>query len=212
MVVPLPGNLNHLAGPPPPELKSRFAVLKHVVLALCVSLVLNLIVGVMTDMLMVVKISLNLIVLSLTGIFLMNTDQHLGPAYKFMMATCCQGCQEQCQGGMSCLMPFGALCFITLVMDVLVGHLHNVFKLSSGMLSSHINNPLPVIHVLSAVISVVARFVGSLVCWRTYGEARRIDQAIAGRLRTAEEAAEGGQQLAGSDAFQGSGNTLGGES
>lgn len=227
MVIPLPAGIQ-LAGPPPPELQHRFYVLKHVVFALMLSLVLNFVVGVMADFVMALKISLNLIILCLTGIFLMNDDEHLRPAYNFMMTTCCQGCQEQCQGGVSCLVPFGGLCFLTFVMDVLVGQLGTVYTLCVGIIIGKIRNPLLIIHLLSSVISFLARVVGSWYCWKAYGEARRIQEGMEGGA-WAEEGRqqpysgggsawgggggtpEEGQQLQGFNAFQGSGNRLGGE-
>mmetsp|Transcript_14592 Transcript_14592/g.28735 ORF Transcript_14592/g.28735 Transcript_14592/m.28735 type:complete len:228 (+) Transcript_14592:53-736(+) len=227
MVIPLPAGLNQLNGPPPPELNHRFYILKHVVLALLLSLVLNLVVGVMTDFLSALRGSLNLIFLCLTGIFLMNEDEHLKPAYNFMMTTCCHGCQEQCQGGMSCLMWFGVMCFFTLVMEVLAGEFTSIYRQSTAILTGKTNNPLLVIHVLSVVISVIARGVGSWCCWKAYGEARQIQVGMegggwaedgrqqpysgAGSAWGGGAPPEEGQQLQGFNAFQGSGNRLGGE-
>merc|ERR1712023_524153 len=71
--------------------------------------------------------SLNVIIDTLVGIWLMKYDPLIGRIQAWLLNTCCQSCAEnpqcvgQCGGGMSCLMPFVYSCIMTLLLSVLLG-------------------------------------------------------------------------------------------
>lgn len=228
-----------LAGPPPPELAGRFQVLKTCVLAFIAALVLNIFTGIFTGILNAIGSSLTLIFLCITGIFLMNDDDQLRPAYNFMMRTCFQPCQDQCPGGMSCLVSFGIVCFVSVVLDLIMGQGKEIYVMTSAIFSGNTGGK-PLIFVvalarlLSRVIAVVFRIVGSFYCWKAYQDYR--DMATlgggggggGGDWGNEQRPPSGGQMWGGGtvggggggggqptsqefQAFQGSGQRLGGE-
>mmetsp|Transcript_44904 Transcript_44904/g.88840 ORF Transcript_44904/g.88840 Transcript_44904/m.88840 type:complete len:237 (-) Transcript_44904:189-899(-) len=171
MVIPIPGGMPQLSGPPPPELSGRFQFLKYCVLALMAALLLHILVGLLTDILSAIRSSLTLIFLVITGIFLMNDDDQLRPAYNCMMSTCFQPCHDQCPGGMSCLISFGALCLVSVVIDLIMGQLQSIFTNSVALFGGKLNF-LRAALFFSMLISLLARSFGAYFSWKAYQDYR----------------------------------------
>jgi len=232
MVIPIPGGMPQLTGPPPPELSGRFQIIKFCVLAMIGALVLNILVGLATGILRAISSSLTLIFLCITGVFLMNEDDQLRPAYNCMMSTCFQPCQDQCPGGMSCLISFGGLCLVSVVLDLLFGQLRGIIYMTQQIVDGKTKSLIAVAHLLSIVIAIVARAFGAFYSWKAYQEYR--DMATLGggggdwSNDQRPQSGGGGQMWGGGtiggggggggqppstefQAFQGSGQRLGGD-
>jgi len=129
MVVPLGAggpedgiNPAAMLGPPPPELQPRFRRIKACLVALTGSIVFKLISGTLlipTNAFGYLYNSLNAILNMIIGIFLLKDDPLVAPAHRCITRTCCSGCEDQCQGGMSCLCTWFFCCMITAVFGLL---------------------------------------------------------------------------------------------
>lgn len=67
--------------------------------------------------------SLNLVMSTLVGIWLLKHDPLIGQIHGFFARTCCATCEEQgqCGGGCSCLVPFIASNIIAVLLNLLMG-------------------------------------------------------------------------------------------
>mmetsp|Transcript_86870 Transcript_86870/g.246346 ORF Transcript_86870/g.246346 Transcript_86870/m.246346 type:complete len:229 (-) Transcript_86870:93-779(-) len=228
MVIPMGGLGEGLAGPFPPEMAHRARMIKLCIFGLIASISLKLFAVILDGRLSEISGSLNLLFGIITGIFLLNDDVHLKSAYDFMMNTCCQPCQGQCQGGLNCLMAWTILNVFYLIWDLL-------FNSAANMAIFGTFSFLSMIKCTAIVISYVAQGVGAFQGWKSYGEARNIgtmsvpgqwSESGTGRPSggggggwgsawggsgSADEGHEMGEPSAGFKVFSGSGNRLGGE-
>lgn len=112
-----------LAGPPPAQLEQKFKRIKLCVLAMIASTFAKLFVGLLVGAeLQILLNSLNMILSTVSGIFLLRDDPLIGRIYAFLARTCCQMCTQQCAGGMSCLMNFVMVTAICILMDLIAGN------------------------------------------------------------------------------------------
>ncbi|CAL1156024.1 unnamed protein product [Cladocopium goreaui] len=128
MVIPIGGMGVPLMGPPPPEVAHRFRVIKYSILILILCTIGELIAGILGGAFgqMLVS-SLNLILNALIGVWMLKDDSTIGRIYAFLGRSCCKPCTEQCQGGLTCLMPFIICNLITVLLGLIlnndIGHL-----------------------------------------------------------------------------------------
>lgn len=180
-----PGALGEpLFGPPPPEVRPRFQVIKYCVFAMMGAMVLRLIAGILLGRVDgVIASSFNLILNTIVGIFLLNDDEHLGPIYQFMITTCCQACADQCRGGMSCLMTFILCNLITVVIDVLLNRtIESIFH-GFEVVFTYGVNPSPnrvafILYLLSVTAAFIAQAIGSWQGWKAHQEAQNIGTTV----------------------------------
>jgi len=176
-----------LFGPPPPELASRFEVIKACVLVMMASLAAKLLVGLVEGKVVyVLTASFNLIIEIVVGIFLLSYDEHLGPVYNFLVTTCCSQCREQCQGGMNCLLVFVIFNFVTVLFDVL---LYNALsRISAGvqLLTKSVTWQDPsqglacLLLVLSSMAALLAQTVGMYYGFKAFNEAQQGMSSVVG--------------------------------
>lgn len=191
--MPLPQN--GLRGPPPPELRGRFVLLKYCVLCMGGSLVLDLVVGfLMAKPIEMILGSLSPIMDLVAGIFLLSDDLTIAPAHHCLVTTFCQYCAEQndCSGGMSCLLPFVFLNAFTVVWDVLfdgvLGVIVNGIQVVlSGVQDETTNDPnLPTfkfaiaLHVVSMLIALIAKSIAVYVGFKAFQESNSGSSVIPG--------------------------------
>lgn len=224
MVIPIGGFGTPMSGPPPPELAGRFKVIKLCILLMIGSVIAKLFGGILLNVAFSQAVnSLNLILNTVIGIWLLRDDPKIGQIYAFLVRTCCQMCAEQCQGGMTCLMPFIISNLITVVLDLFsgiiqqLGHYFNI--ISSGMMDGVRQLGL-IIFTLAAFVALVAQGVGVFQGFMAYREAR--DLGTSSRpgewapqsypaAREMNQQTEAPSRAAPKfQAFQGAGNRLGG--
>merc|ERR1719329_410719 len=109
---------------------------------------------------------ISVIINSLFGIWLLRYDEHFGRIHNFFVTTCCQDCEQQCGGGMSCLMPFVFTNVITLVIRIFGGELQGYY-VGLTLLESW-----SWFAVLCAFVSFVGMIVGSVVGFLAFREHR----------------------------------------
>lgn len=123
MVIPIQGGVQ-LRGPVPEELSSQFVKLKWCTLVMMGSYVIRIIYNILCLLKVIqaagdIWIDMNLLLNIMIAIWLMKDDPTIKKAYDFLTTHCCQACGQQCPGSMSCLMLFGIINFITVVMAVI---------------------------------------------------------------------------------------------
>lgn len=182
MVIPVGAFGQPLTGPPPPELRPRFVVIKACVCAMGLAVIFRLVAGLLMNSLsQMITLSFNLILNTVVGIFLLNEDEHLGPIYGFMLTTCCQPCQEQCRGGMSCLMTFVLCNLITVVLDVLLSNtITKILKGVEALFYPQPDSPTDavskvafVLYLMSVIIALVAQAIGCWQGWKAHQQAQQ---------------------------------------
>lgn len=124
--------------------------------------------------------SLNLILISIIGSFLMNDDPTLGKVYQFVMKTCLQSCQDQCQGGMNCLLPFILCNVITAVMDIILnGVIGNIISLFSQLTTLPPDTAVgAVIFLVASVCALTAQIVGAVYGYLAYRAAKDLGVTV----------------------------------
>eukprot|EP00930_Biecheleria_cincta_P102257 TRINITY_DN93943_c0_g1_i1.p1 TRINITY_DN93943_c0_g1~~TRINITY_DN93943_c0_g1_i1.p1 ORF type:complete len:242 (-),score=33.64 TRINITY_DN93943_c0_g1_i1:252-941(-) len=229
MVIPIPGGLGlpNLAGPIPSELAHRRRMIKLCVFALLGSLAGKLMVGILLGKPSMVGSSINVILTVIIGIFLLNDDLHLKPAYDVMMQTCCQGCADQCQGGLTCLMAWGITNAINAFCDIFLSdYITRIVRGFSGVFSPENTTggtftAAMFFLLCSYTLSLVAQTVGAFQAWRLQQEVRGMSEGYAGTpgnwsQEQDEPQANSGWGLSQAPAqnfqvFSGGGHRLGGE-
>jgi len=179
-----------LSGPPPPELSRTFEILRMCVLSMMAGLISKflgviLLGGAVTALLMD---SINLILNTVVGIFLLNDDPFFNKIYAFFLRTCCQGCADQCGGGMSCLMSFIICNLFTILMQVFlpspaegtIGQLIAEFKM---IFEGESSGPIAGLGLALFAVGTLAAFLGQILgCWfgwKAYQAAR--DRGVTGQ-------------------------------
>mmetsp|Transcript_47063 Transcript_47063/g.102414 ORF Transcript_47063/g.102414 Transcript_47063/m.102414 type:complete len:237 (-) Transcript_47063:117-827(-) len=233
MVIPIPaggaGGLfgQPLSGPAPPELRHRFSIIKKCVYAMCASMCGKFLVGLLLGQpLSFLSSSLNLLLNTVIGIFLLYDDENLKHVYNFMMNTCCSPCQEQCQGraGMSCLLTFVFSNLITVVLDIFLNDVLQTIINGFGIIfDGKIQRPVDriafTLYIVSATVAFVAQTIGAWQGWEAHKEGQNIGSFSApGDDPPASSSSwfgggggteMGARPAAGFEAFSGSGNRLG---
>lgn len=103
-------------GPPPPEFGGRFKVIKICLAFLICCAIGQLVAGALLG---AFPRLVFLVVDIVVGIFLLNYDDDVKPAYSFMMETCFSACADQCRGGMSCLSNFVLINLVSFFMGMI---------------------------------------------------------------------------------------------
>mmetsp|Transcript_8268 Transcript_8268/g.18476 ORF Transcript_8268/g.18476 Transcript_8268/m.18476 type:complete len:239 (-) Transcript_8268:94-810(-) len=185
MVVPMPGGDVQLQGPPPEELAPQFLWIKRSVFTMIVALVLRIIAGTLLFGLTMIFNSMNLILTTAMGIWLLREDADIGPIYTYLTTTpLCESCGRQCPADMACLLPFVIFNFVTLALDILVGPTLVVIIRLVPMLmdpgtwhKSFLLGFFILMYVVSVVVATVGQFIGTYYGYQAYKVAR--DRVIA---------------------------------
>mmetsp|Transcript_19742 Transcript_19742/g.54314 ORF Transcript_19742/g.54314 Transcript_19742/m.54314 type:complete len:234 (-) Transcript_19742:61-762(-) len=232
MVIPLGSMGPPLMGPPPQQLQGKFVMMKYCVIGMMVSLAGSLFFGIVRGGLADILVSsLNLILITIIGIFLLRDDPFFTPMYNFMLRTCCQGCADQCQGGMSCLMSFGFCNLISVVMQVVlsnsIGSVIGLFKLATTTGIGPFDALLLVILAMSLLTQLVSQIVATVLAWQAYNMARDLGVGMqggdwgggggysgggaysGGQATQSQSATREARPAAGFQPFSGGGNRLG---
>eukprot|EP00435_Cladocopium_sp_Y103_P033026 s1787_g8.t1 len=176
MVIPIGGMGVPLMGPPPPEVAHRFRVIKYSILILILCTIGELVAGILGGAFgqMLVS-SLNLILNALIGVWMLKDDATIGRIYAFLGRSCCKPCTEQCQGGLTCLMPFIICNLITVLLGLIlnndIGEIIGAFK---AMLNSVTFYEAFVFMLLfaSTVGALLSQVVGCIYGYLAYREIR----------------------------------------
>mmetsp|Transcript_83934 Transcript_83934/g.216011 ORF Transcript_83934/g.216011 Transcript_83934/m.216011 type:complete len:239 (+) Transcript_83934:88-804(+) len=186
MVIPLPGGVP-LAGPPPPELAQQFIKIRMSVMAMLAGVTGKIVAGaVLMGLLPAVVSSLNLILVTVMGVFMLRDDPQIAPVYNCLVTSCCQPCAQLFGGGMSCLMPFVLCNFLTVVLDLIGGQAIGIIATSVSLMwrPEAWQNPLGCIAflvlALSSLASEVGMMVGTYFGWQAYKQAAGIDGTMPG--------------------------------
>jgi len=111
-----------MIGPPPRELEPRFRIIKVCLILQIIGLIVQLGSGIPlqpSNTYNIVFNSLDVVLIIVVGIFLLKDDPTFGGAHACLVRTCCSSCQDQCQGGVSCLCSWFIICILTAVMALL---------------------------------------------------------------------------------------------
>lgn len=180
MVIPIPAGLAPpLAGPPPPELRDKFQVIKICTLTLFFCAIGRIFAGFMlvtpehTGMHWHGSSAFgpapSLFINALIGVFLQNDDPTFRPIYECLTNSLLKPCHEQgmCQGGLTCLMPFSIFNAVSIVFDVLLPPYtwllipDYLAKATSGTSMASLGSALTVAAVIGAFLAeAVAAFYG----------------------------------------------------
>eukprot|EP00928_Gymnodinium_smaydae_P073256 TRINITY_DN56495_c0_g1_i2.p1 TRINITY_DN56495_c0_g1~~TRINITY_DN56495_c0_g1_i2.p1 ORF type:complete len:263 (-),score=46.28 TRINITY_DN56495_c0_g1_i2:31-720(-) len=229
MVIPLPaGSMGTpMMGPPPAEVAGRFQVIKYCVMGMIAGLLGQLVWGALVGKLSnAIWSSLNLLLNTVIGIFLLRDDPQIGRIYKFLVTTICQACGDQCGGGMSCLMTFVLCNAITVVMNLLLDNVLGALIAASQTLFTVGLGPYDATVVMllfvSLLVSLVSQILGAWNGWKAYTTVRDSGVTASGGGEWGGSggyptAAERGQArearpAPGFQPFSGGGNRLGGGS
>lgn len=172
MVIPIGGMGMPIMGPPPEEVQGSLKMLRHATVVLMCFCGGRLMFSFMVPGLLSYDISatLNIIINILFGIFLFKDDPCMSGVYQRLATTCCQPCDEQCQGGMACLMPYGISCCIFAVLD-----LFQNFSMVNAILSQTPSMAL-VGYAFCVLGSVIDEFIIAYLCYRIYKRLRALTE------------------------------------
>ncbi|CAJ1401349.1 unnamed protein product, partial [Effrenium voratum] len=164
--------------------------------------------------------SLNLFLNTLIGIWLLKDDALIGRTYNFLGRTCCGPCTEQCQGGLTCLMPFILCNLLTVTLSLIlnndIGMMIALFKNMQNAVTFY-DAFVYLLWLVSALGAILAQVLGSIYGYLAYREIR--DSGVTssggdwggGYPQAREEAREARPAAPASNfqAFAGSGQRLG---
>lgn len=176
MVIPMPAD--PIQGPPPPEVAGQFKWIKYAVLVMLGCTIGRLFSAMLLlDPLHGLMICLNLILITVMGVFLMKDDTHLKPVHFFMVTRCCTACAEQSYGGMNCLLPFCVCNLVTLFVDLLGNSFAGLIKMlpvvfDPKLWPSKLGGVLLSVYCLSTLFSYLAQLVGCIAGYQAYTKAR----------------------------------------
>jgi hypothetical protein len=108
-------------GPPPDFLLARFKKIKVCLVAMIISIVLQLGAGIplTSDVYNLILNVLNAVLIVIVGIFLLKDDSMFSGAYECLVSTFCSGCRDQCQGGMPCLCSWFFVCLLSAALSLI---------------------------------------------------------------------------------------------
>lgn len=118
--------------------------------------------------------SLNLILNTVMGIFLLRDDPSMARIYQFLITTCCSMCAEQCGGGLSCLLPFVICNVITVVLQILLNGVIQFLIKGFQDLANPSQWPNSIfgfafgLYFISVLAALVAQIAGSYIGWQAY--------------------------------------------
>ncbi|CAE7416365.1 Cdc40 [Symbiodinium natans] len=215
-----------LMGPPPAFVSHRFKVIKACIVIMIVCTCGQLLAGALLGELGEALLSsLNLILNTFIGIWLLKDDALIGKIFDFLARTCCGTCAEQCQGGMTCLMPFIICNILTVVLQI-------ILSAAIQLIIRDFNKMLNAVTfydafrlwllVVTTVGALVAQIVGSIYGYLAYREVRDSGVTMTGgdwssggtaypqARESRDEMPRDSRPAANFQAFQGSGQRLGG--
>lgn len=109
-------------GPPPAFLLRRFLMIKICLVAMILSIFMQLGSGIALMPADAFNIILNVcsaLIIVLVGIFLLKDDAMFRGTYECLVGTFCSTCRDQCQGGLTCLCSWFAVCLISAVLSLI---------------------------------------------------------------------------------------------
>ncbi|CAE7320740.1 TNPO1 [Symbiodinium sp. CCMP2456] len=177
MVIPIPGGIGTpLMGPPPAIVAQKFKIIKACIVIMivctCGQLLAGALLGELGDALLS---SLNLILNTFIGIWMLKDDPLIGKIFDFLARSCCGTCAEQCQGGMTCLMPFIICNIITVLLQIILSsEIQLIIKDFKVMLNSvSFYDAFRVwLLLVSTVGALLAQIIGSIYGYLAYREVR----------------------------------------
>jgi len=166
-----------MMGPPPAELEGRFKILKLCVLGMLGGTAVRILTSFFLPLSpgQVILASLNIILNTIIGIFMLKYDPLIGRMHNFLVTTCCRSCDESCGGGMSCLMTFVLCNAMTIFFDVLLNGIigwiiHMIGAVfDPSQWTSSIFGFMLGLNVLAVIVAYVAQIVGAVqgfMAWR----------------------------------------------
>mmetsp|Transcript_16914 Transcript_16914/g.39384 ORF Transcript_16914/g.39384 Transcript_16914/m.39384 type:complete len:236 (+) Transcript_16914:51-758(+) len=179
MVIPIPGGDVQLQGPPPQELALQFAWIKRSVFILIIAVILRVVSGSLLFGLQVIFNSMNLVLNTCMGIWLLREDPEIRHIYNYLTTTpLCEPCGRQCPSEMACLLPFVLFNFVTLALDILIGPtLVVIIRLVPLVLDpktwKHVLFAGTLtMYVISVAVATVGQVIGTYYGWQAYKVAR----------------------------------------
>lgn len=142
MVLPLgdggPGQMMQqpMVGPPPEYLAARYRKIKVCLLVQIVGFIMQLGSGIPlqpSNSQNLIINSLNLVIIIITGIFLLKDDEQISHWHKCLVRTFCAGCEEQCQGGLTCLCSWYFICFLNVILALIPSSGSQISIIIDGM-------------------------------------------------------------------------------
>lgn len=125
-----------MAGPPPTFLLARFKKIKVCLIAMILSIVLQLGAGIplfgVSDTFNLILNILNAVLIVIVGIFLLKDDPMFAGTYECLVSTFCNGCRDQCQGGLPCLCSWFFVCLIAAVLALIPIQGSQIFIIIDG--------------------------------------------------------------------------------
>lgn len=143
MVIPLgdggpgPGMMaDPIVGPPPEYLIARFKKIKVCLLAQIFGSIIQLGSGIplqpSNSQTLIIN-SLDLVLVIITGIFLLKDDPQISHWHNCLVRTFCQNCEAQCQGGMPCLCSWFFICFLNVITALIPSNGSQLSVIIAGM-------------------------------------------------------------------------------
>lgn len=180
MVIPIGGiGASMPPGPFPQAVEKRAKVIKICVLSMIAGTIGELIAGLLLGMFFnVLSNSLNLVMSTLVGIWLLKHDPLIGQIHSFFARTCCATCEEQgqCGGGCSCLVPFIASNIIAVLLNVLMGgeiqELQKEYNILVAAGSTTVFGLKIGLFFISTLMTLVAQIAGSVAAYLAYRDIR----------------------------------------
>ncbi|CAE7367385.1 Cdc40, partial [Symbiodinium necroappetens] len=225
MVIPIPGGIGTpLMGPPPAIVAQKFKIIKACIVIMivctCGQLLAGALLGQLGDALLS---SLNLILNTFIGIWMLKDDPLIGKIFDFLARSCCGTCAEQCQGGMTCLMPFIICNIITVLLQIILSSeiqlIIRDFKVMLNAVSFYDAFRVWLL-LVSTVGALLAQIIGSIYGYLAYREVRDSGVTMSGgdwssggtaypqARESHDEMPRDSRPAANFQAFQGSGQPL----
>mmetsp|Transcript_14160 Transcript_14160/g.24965 ORF Transcript_14160/g.24965 Transcript_14160/m.24965 type:complete len:289 (+) Transcript_14160:88-954(+) len=116
------GMMSPMVGPTPDFLISRFKKIKVCLVAMIISLVVQLGSGIPlmpSNALNIVMNSLNALFIIIVGIFLLKDDPMFARSHACLVRNFCFSCADSCQGGMPCLCSWFFICLLTAILALI---------------------------------------------------------------------------------------------
>eukprot|EP00403_Amphidinium_massartii_P009234 CAMPEP_0178410302 /NCGR_PEP_ID=MMETSP0689_2-20121128/20909_1 /TAXON_ID=160604 /ORGANISM="Amphidinium massartii, Strain CS-259" /LENGTH=225 /DNA_ID=CAMNT_0020031473 /DNA_START=88 /DNA_END=766 /DNA_ORIENTATION=+ len=184
MVIPLPaGSMGpQMSGPPPPQLESKFKWLRTF---LAVELLGGF--GILFTRILLGDAG-NAIVQFLScflncvfGIWLLADDPKVGQLHQCLVRVFCQGCADQCRGGLQCLLPFCLVNVIAFVVQLIGGDFAACFRAFSNVFSAaqvQLAQMVILLNGVSYLAVFVAEIGNAVLGCQAYSAAQQIASGV----------------------------------